>query len=65
MTTDSHPPRDSADWDNPDCCPFCGATLPDGGGGFMDHVDETSVCNERFRDWLERVREDMEGEWGG
>ena len=64
MSTD-HPPRDSPAWDNPDCCPFCGAALSDGGGGFMDHIADAETCRERFLAWREQVRDDIGGEWGG
>ena len=62
---DEHPSRDSAEWDNPDLCPFCGAALSDGGPGFMDHIETAGTCRERFEGWLEAIRDDMEGEWGG
>ena len=65
MGEHSHPPRDSPDWERPDFCPFCGARLPDGGPGFMDHVAEADTCRERFEAWRERVAEDIAGEWGG
>jgi hypothetical protein len=63
--SETHPQRDDADWDNPDLCPFCGASLTDGGAGFMDHVDEHETCRERFEAWLENIRDDVEGEWSG
>jgi hypothetical protein len=65
MPPDTHPPRDSPEWDNPDVCPFCGADLPDGGAGFMDHVDEAPECRARFEAWVERVRDDIGGDWSG
>lgn len=65
MSEDPHPPRDSDEWDNPDLCPFCGATLTDPGPGFMDHVDDSTTCNERFQAWLEGIRDDIGGEWSG
>lgn len=65
MGPDDHPPRESSQWDNPDRCPFCGASLVDGGAGFMDHIEERPVCKERFEAWIEQIRGDMGGEWGG
>lgn len=65
MGVDDHPPRESSQWDNPDVCPFCGASLVDGGAGFMDHVAEAPVCEDRFEAWIERIRDDIDGEWGG
>ena len=62
---DGHPPRDAPEWDNPDHCPFCGAALTDGGGGFIDHIEESPTCGERFEAWRERIREDIGSEWGG
>ena len=65
MGSNDHPPRESSQWDNPDRCPFCGASLVDGGGGFMDHIEEEPVCGDRFDAWIERIREDIGGEWSG
>jgi hypothetical protein len=65
MSTDSHPNPESPEWDNPDVCPFCGADLVDGGGGFMDHVDTAETCRERFEAWLDNIRDDIGSEWGG
>lgn len=65
MPSDSHLPSDSPAWDDPDYCPFCGAALTDGGAGFMDHVEDSDACADRFESWLDPVREDMDGEWGG
>jgi hypothetical protein len=61
----SHPQRDSPDWDNPDYCPFCGAPLTDGGAGFIDHVDESPPCAERFEAWRQNVAGDVAGDWSG
>lgn len=63
--TDEHPPRGSSDWANPDLCPFCGTELRDGGAGFMEHIDEESVCYDRFYAWREQIADDIGGEWGG
>lgn len=65
MPSDDHPSRESDNWANPDLCPFCGTRLTDGGAGFMDHIDEASVCEERFEAWKEQIRGDMGGEWSG
>lgn len=58
-------PDEHSGWDDPDYCPFCGAALADGGAGFIDHVEETPDCDERFEAWLEAIRDDIDGEWGG
>lgn len=65
MGQDTHPPRDSTNWDNPDYCAFCGVELEDGGAGFMAHVEESPECHERFEAWLENVGDDIGGEWSG
>lgn len=65
MSSPDHPPRESDNWSNPDLCPFCGAQLEDGGAGFIDHVEESPVCKDRFDAWKERIRDDIGGEWGG
>lgn len=64
MSPSSSTDADS-DWGDPDYCPFCGAELTDGGAGFMDHVEAAPECNERFEAWLEAIRDDIGGEWGG
>ena len=65
MSPSTHPPRDSEEWDNPDICPFCGVALSNGSAGFVDHVDDSPTCNERFEAWVERIRDDIGGEWSG
>lgn len=67
MPSDSytHPPSDSPEWDNPDFCPFCGAALRDGGAGFIEHIETTPACQERFEIWRENVADDIDGEWSG
>lgn len=67
MNDYEHPTRDSPGWDDPDCCPFCGYELPDGGPGFVDHVgnDEYAFCRERFEQWRENVSDDIGEEWSG
>ena len=61
----SHPPRDSAEWNSPDHCPFCGTGLRDGGAGFVEHVETAETCRERFEAWLANIRGDMGGTWTG
>jgi len=63
--SEDHPPRDAPGWDSPDHCPFCGVALADGGGGFIDHIEESPECKARFEAWRDRIREDIGGEWGG
>ncbi|WP_255198474.1 DUF7501 family protein [Halorarius litoreus] len=64
MTRTPSAERASA-WNDPDYCPFCGAELTDAGAGFIDHVDANAECGERFEAWLEAIRDDIGGEWGG
>ena len=63
MSSHSHPAPDSSEWNNPDFCPFCGAELTDPGQGFIDHLDSTPTCKERFEDWRDEIKGDIEGEW--
>jgi hypothetical protein len=63
--SEDHPPPDSAEWNNPDLCPFCGVALSDGGVGFIDHIADATECEERFEAWREQIRDDIGGEWGG
>ena len=65
MPPHSHPPRESPDWTDPDFCPFCGEKLTDGGGGFIDHIEEAPACEERFESWREGIVDDIDGEWSG
>lgn len=53
------------DWDDPNRCPFCGASLPDGGPGFIDHVDTSEECAAEFAVWREQIAGDIGGEWMG
>lgn len=63
MAHHDHPSPESAAWDTPDYCPFCGDELPDGGPGFYDHVQEqdNATCLERFDAWRENVVDDIGG----
>ncbi len=65
MSEYDHPAVGSANWDNPDFCPFCGTQLPDGGPGFIDHIeqDEYATCRDRFEEWRDNVADDVGGEW--
>jgi hypothetical protein len=65
MTEHSHPPRDSSAWDNPDFRPFCGTELTDPGEGFLDHLETSSTCQERFEAWREAIASDIGSEWSG
>lgn len=62
---DSHPPRDSDEWANPDLCAFCGEELRDGGAGFMEHIETAETCEARFEAWRENITGDIGGEWSG
>lgn len=55
----------ATDWDDPNRCPFCGTGLPDGGPGFMTHVDESPECSIEFERWREQIASDIGGEWTG
>ncbi|GAA0251683.1 hypothetical protein ACFFQF_02665 [Haladaptatus pallidirubidus] len=52
-------------WTNPEQCPFCDATLEDGGWGFIAHVRTNSSCRTEYDMWREQITGDMSGEWGG
>lgn len=67
MDGHDHPAPNSSEWNNPDFCPFCGQRLPDGGPGFIDHIEkgENATCRERFEQWRENVIDDIGGEWTG
>ncbi|WP_254522045.1 DUF7501 family protein [Natrinema caseinilyticum] len=67
MAEHDHPAPNSPGWDNPDFCPFCGHRLPDGGPGFVDHIqnDANATCRDRFEEWRENVADDIGGEWSG
>jgi len=60
-----HPDSGADDWANPDFCPFCGERLSNPGEGFLDHLDESPACNERFAEWRGHIGGDMGGEWSG
>lgn len=60
-----HPDPDDPRWDDPDFCPFCGERLADPGSGFVDHIETSATCADRFADWRENVVNDIGGEWGG
>lgn len=62
-TTDREMPATS--WDGPSTCPFCGATLPNPGAGFVDHLDESLACADEFETWRDHVAGDMTAGWGG
>lgn len=50
-------------WDDPRMCPFCNESLASGGTGFIDHLDDSTVCQVGFDQWRDRIRQDMGGEW--
>jgi hypothetical protein len=60
-----HPDPEANDWENPDFCPFCGERLSDPGEGFLDHVADSTPCDERFAAWRENIADDIGGEWSG
>ncbi|WP_121822951.1 DUF7501 family protein [Halostella salina] len=53
------------DWSDPDRCPFCGGALSDPGAGFVDHIEESPDCAERFDQWRDAIAGDVGSEWGG
>lgn len=55
----------ATNWDDPDACPFCGARLPDGGPGFVNHIEEREACRLGFERWRENAAGDIGGEWTG
>lgn len=52
-------------WNGTETCPFCGATLPDPGAGFIAHTRDSEACRTAFEGWRSRLRDDMRGEWSG
>ena len=61
----THPTADEPAWDDPDFCPFCGTRLPDGGPGFIAHIEDAATCRARFDAWRENIVDDIGGEWSG
>ena len=41
------------------------SALTDPGAGFIDHLDESESCRERFADWREHIADDIGSEWSG
>ena len=56
---------ESATWNDPEECPFCGAGLRNGGAGFVEHAEANADCMTRFDEWRENVAGDMNPEWTG
>lgn len=52
-------------WNDPNHCPFCGATLPNPGVGFIDHIDDNADCESDFETWRSHVAGDIRGGWSG
>lgn len=52
-------------WSGPERCPFCGASLADGGPAFMDHLGRHSACEKGFEAWRDQVTDDIAGGWPG
>ncbi|WP_458206425.1 DUF7501 family protein [Haladaptatus sp. NG-SE-30] len=65
MTPQTQPAQTTAEWNDPQQCPFCNAALDDGGWGFIVHIRENQPCNEEFEMWREQISGDMRGEWAG
>ncbi|GAB3674428.1 DUF7501 family protein [Halopiger thermotolerans] len=63
LETEVLEPREPAEWDDPTECPFCGASIDDGGAGFIEHVERKNDCAVAFSRWREGVSSDVEGEW--
>lgn len=55
----------SADWNDPEACPFCGEGLRNGGAGFVEHAEANADCMTRFDEWRDNVTGDMSPEWTG
>lgn len=54
---------DTAAWDDPTQCPFCGVSIDDGGPGFIEHVEAAGECAVAFSRWREGISGDVAGEW--
>jgi hypothetical protein len=39
--------------------------LADPGAGFVEHLDDSPVCESGFETWRTSVADDMRGEWSG
>lgn len=52
-------------WDDPTRCPFCLDELESEGEGFMDHLEESPICQQGFGMWRDAVADDVRGEWSG
>lgn len=52
-------------WNDPEQCPFCGATLANPGVGFIDHIGENPDCESGFDAWRTNVAGDIRGGWSG
>ena len=53
----------AVDWDDPKQCPWCRATIEDGGAGFVAHIEENPDCAAAFEEWRNNVVEDVGAEW--
>lgn len=52
-------------WVGPEQCPFCEASLADGGPAFVEHVGTNPDCAAAFETWRSRVSEDIPAGWSG
>jgi hypothetical protein len=51
----------TANWTDANNCPFCDATLPNPGAGFVDHIADNPDCESGFDAW----RFHLAGDFGG
>jgi len=58
-------PAHADTWSDPATCPFCGASLPDPGAGFVDHVARSTDCESAFDTWKSNVAGDISAGWSG
>jgi hypothetical protein len=65
MSQSEQPSEIAYSWDDPNRCPFCMTALDDPGAGFVEHLDDSPVCESGFETWRTSVADDMRGEWSG
>lgn len=51
----------TANWTDENTCPFCDATLPNPGAGFVDHLKTSPECSSGFEAWRFHMTDDFGG----
>ena len=65
MSQSTKPSEIAYTWDDPNRCPFCRTELTDPGEGFLNHIEDSPVCERGFETWRRTVATDIGGEWSG